>query len=81
MGIALRACFSSVTYVDLFGTNPCKNLGNQCRRTEQKETSKLENKGISLGTLFSNLRPLPPGKFPKSYQKTDNDSNIYPLDH
>ena len=34
-----------------------------------KVTSRLEERGTPLGLLFSSLKPLAPGEFPKSYQE------------
>ena len=36
---------------------------------DQKVTSRLEERGTPLGLLFSSLKPLAPGEFPKSYQE------------
>jgi len=36
---------------------------------DQKVTSRLEERGTTLGLLFSSLKPLAPGEFPKSYQE------------
>lgn len=56
-----------------------KDLGNQYRIVEQKETWRLENKGTLLGPLFSSLKPPAPDNLQNLIRKTEHNNSIYPL--